>query len=347
MDQIIQEDIQKIKKNLEPLKSKIKGKTFLVTGGAGFLGSWFCDVLDSFGARIICVDNVISGSKDNIEHLVGRKNFVFLNQNFLELDIDEKIDYIVHMASIATPPLYMKYPLETLESNIIGTRKLLDLAREKKVKGFLFMSTSEIYGSPRDEDIPTKETFHGLVSSFGPRSMYDEGKRAAEAYCYSYYQKFKIPIRVARTFNTFGPRLDVRSTSQYGRAIIKFIYQAVKNKPITVYGNGGQTRSFCYITDQIEGLFRLLLTPGADGEVFNIGNPRETNILDLAETIVKITDSTSKIDLDSPENYDLKDDPRRRCPDISKADKALGYKPKVSLEGGIKRTADWLKSRGE
>lgn len=345
MDEITEQDIKTLQGNLEEFATKIKGKNFLITGGAGFLGSWFSDVVDSFGGNIVCVDNLSSGSKKNIEHLIGKKNFKFVNEDVLDFQTETKFDYIVHMASIATPPLYMRMPIETLDSNISGTRKLLELAKKDNVKGFIFMSTSEIYGNPPNDQFPTKETFHGIVNSFGPRSMYDEGKRAAEAYCYSYYHKFKLPIRISRTFNTYGPRLDVESTSQYGRALIKFVHQAINNNPITIYGDGKQTRSFCYITDQIEGLFRLLLTPGIDGEVFNIGNPKEFTVTELAEMILKITGSESKLSMDSPANYNLKDDPRRRCPDITKANKMFGYKPKVELEDGLERVVEWMREK--
>lgn len=343
MDSIIEEDIKTLSENLKEFEGTIKGNTFLITGGAGFLGSWFSDVIDSFGGKIICVDNLSSGSKKNIEHLIGKKNYTFVEEDILKYEPKEKIDYIVHMSSIASPPLYMRLPVETLDTNILGTRKLLEIARENQVKGFLLMSTSEIYGNPTEDQFPTKETFYGIVNSFGPRSMYDEGKRAAEAYCYSYYHKFKLPIRVSRTFNTYGPRLDVEATSQYGRALIKFVHQALSGNQITVYGDGKQSRSFCYITDQIEGLFRLLLTPGIDGEAFNIGNPKEFTVLELANMIIEITKSKSEISMDSPANYNLKDDPRRRLPDISKANRMFGYSPKVSLEDGLKRVVSWMK----
>jgi nucleoside-diphosphate-sugar epimerase len=345
MNYIIEEDLKELKHNLSDLAEKIQGKKFLVTGGAGFLGSWFCDVLDSFNADITCVDNISSGSEKNIDHLLGKENFHFINSNLLDFESDKKFDYIVHMASIATPPLYMKYPIETLDININGTRKLLEKARADNVEGFLFMSTSEVYGNPPDNQIPTKETFHGIVNSFGPRSMYDEGKRAAEAYCYSYYHSFKLPIRISRTFNTYGPRLDIVSPNQYGRALIKFINQATCNNPITIYSDGNQTRSFCYITDQIEGLFRLLLTPGIDGEVFNIGNQKELSIIALANLILKTTNSKSNITLESQANYNLRDDPKRRCPDITKANITFGYSPKVDIEDGLKRVADWMRSK--
>ena len=343
MNEIIDQDLKTLHENLADLQGKIKDQTFLITGGAGFLGSWFSDVVVGFGGRVICVDNLSSGSKKNIEHLIGNKNFVFLEKDVADYEPTEKADYIVHMASIATPPLYMRYPIETLDTNIIGTKKLLEFAKKSGIKGFLFTSTSEVYGNPTDEAFPTKENFHGVVNSFGARCMYDEGKRAAEAYCYSYYHTSKLPIRIARIFNTYGPRLDVESTSQYGRALVKFVHQASHGNPITVYGDGKQTRSFCYITDQIEGLFRLLITPGIDGEVFNIGNPNEISIADLAQIILEVTGSKSNVVIDSPSNYNLKDDPRRRYPDTTKANKMFGFSAKVALRDGLERVAAWIR----
>ena len=323
----------------------VAGRTVLVTGGAGFLGSWFCDTLYLMGANVVCVDSTISGDRSNIAHLIGKKGFTFVNENLLDWKPDKKFDYIVHMASIASPPLYMKHPIDTLDCNILGVRKLLELAREQGVKGFLQMSTSEIYGDPPDEQVPTAETYHGQVNSFGVRSMYDEGKRAAEAYCYSYFKEHKVPVRIARTFNTYGPRLDAKETSQYGRALVKFIKQALEGKPITVYGDGTQTRSFCYISDQIEGLFRLLLTPGMDGEAVNIGNPREHSILELANFVVKATGSKSIVQKNAAPHYDLRDDPKRRCPNIGKARTMLKWEPKVPLETGLKLTVDWMRGK--
>jgi len=305
------------------------------------LGSWFCDVLHEMGASTVCLDSLVSGDTSNIAHLIGKKGFTFVQADLLRWQPDRKFDYIVHMASIASPPLYMKHPIATLDCNILGTKKLLELAREQKVKGYLQMSTSEIYGNPPDEFVPTPETFHGHVNSFGVRSMYDEGKRAAEAYCHSYWTEYKVPVRVARTFNTYGPRLDVKETSQYGRALVKFVKQALEGKPITVYGDGLQTRSFCYISDQIAGLFRLLLTPGIDGEAINIGNPRENTIKELAEAVVKVTGSSSKVQVGTPPHYDLQDDPKRRCPDITKARRLLNWEPKVPLETGLKLVVEW------
>jgi UDP-glucuronate decarboxylase len=343
MNEIIKKDVERIKQNLIEFEDKIKGKTFLVTGGAGFLGSWFCDVLNEFKARIICVDNLSTGSLENIKHLLKNENFKFIQHDVTKpLKIEENIDYIIHMASIASPPLYQKYPIQTLDANIIGTINILELAREKNVKAFLFTSTSEVYGDVPEHAIPTSENFAGYVYSYGPRAMYDEGKRAAEAYLYSYFKQSGFPVRIARVFNTFGPRLDFSSPS-YGRALARFVTQALNNQPLTVYNDGKQTRSFCYVTDQIEGLFRFLLTDGLDGEVINIGNDVETTIFDLASKIIEITNSKSQPIINSVPEYEIEHDPRRRCPDIAKAKKLLKFQPKVSLEDGLRRTIEFFR----
>jgi len=345
MNKIIKEDIEKTVKNLKKFEEKLTNSTILISGGAGFIGSWFCDVALALGAKkIICVDNLSSGSIKNIKHLLASPKFEFIKKDICKFTTKEKLDYVVHMASIATPGIYMKYPVETLDTNLFGTKKMLEFAQKNKAKGFLITSTSEVYGNPADIDIPTEENYYGYVNSYGARSMYDEGKRGAEAYCYSFGQKFpQMPIRIVRIFNTYGPRLDIESTSQYGRALVKFIWQALNNKPITIYSDGRQTRSFCYITDQLRGLFTLLLTPGIDHQAINIGNGKEYSILALAKKIIKITDSKSKILHDSPPNYNLSDDPRRRCPNLAKAKKLISYETKISLDEGLKRTSLWLK----
>lgn len=339
MNEIIKQDLLEIKNKLNNFQTEIEGKTFLITGGAGFIGSWFCDVLNEFNANIICVDNNTSGSYKNIEHLKKRKNFKLIEKNVCDFDTDKKIDFIVHMASIASPPIYQKFPIETLDANVFGTKNMLELAKKNKIKAFLFTSTSEVYGNTTDKLIPTSETFYGIVNPFGPRSMYNEGKRCAEAYCYSYFKKLKLPIRIARIFNTYGPRLDIKFPSPYGRVIIKFIDQVLNANPITIYGDGKQTRSFCYITDQIVGLFKLLLTQNLDGEIVNIGNDKEITILDLGNKIKELTDSKSSFKfLSLPE-----DDPLRRRPDLTKVKKLLQWEPKIDIDEGLKRTIDWFK----
>lgn len=335
-------DLDEIKSRLTEFSGKIKGKTFLVTGGAGFIGSWFCDTVISMGGCVVCVDNLFSGARENIKHLEKNKDFTFVNGRAEKFKSSRKFDYIVHMASIASPPLYQKFPIETLDSAVIGTKRMLELAARQKIKGFLLTSTSEIYGNPPEEMVPTPESYYGHVNPYGPRSMYDEGKRCAEAYCYSYWKKKGVPVRIARIFNTYGPRLDTKNPVEHGRALIKFVHLAVNNKPISTYGGGAQTRSFCYITDQITGLVKLLLAPNLDGEIFNIGSEEEITIDRLISAVIKAAKSDSKL-INTKPAYDIRDDPDRRNPDITKAKKILSWKPEVGLEEGLLRTIEWVR----
>jgi UDP-glucuronate decarboxylase len=331
-------DVEAVLSDLQQFSNNVSGKTFLVTGGSGFLGSWICEVLAAMNAKVICLDNLSSGFKKNVEDLIKNGEITFVETDVSYFDTGEHIDFIIHMASIASPPLYQKHPIETLDANILGTRKMLELAKKNRAT-LLFTSTSEIYGDT--SKIPTPESDYGNVNPYGPRAVYDEGKRAAEAYCYAHRKKFGTKVRIARIFNTYGPRLDIKQTSQYSRVVIKFIEQALSSKPLTVYGSGKQTRSFCYITDVITGLIKFLLTPSLDGEVVNLGSDEEITILELADKIIKLTGSWSKIKFeDLPE-----DDPKRRCPDLSKAKRLLNYSNKVPLEAGLKKTIEWFKER--
>ncbi|MBI4168282.1 MAG: NAD-dependent epimerase/dehydratase family protein [Candidatus Aenigmarchaeota archaeon] len=339
----LERDLEEIKNSLGTLSRQVGGNNFLVTGGAGFIGSWFCDALISMGGRVVCVDNLSSGDEKNIEHLKREKKFKFMKVPVEKFEPEEKFDFIVHMASIASPPLYQKFPIETLDSGVIGTKRMLELAAKQKVKSFLFTSTSEIYGNPPEEMVPTPESYYGYVNSFGPRSMYDESKRCAEAYCYSYWKQFGVPVRVARIFNTYGPRLDTKNPTGYGRALIKFVYLAINDRPINIYGNGEQTRSFCYITDQVAGLLKLLLKTGINGEVFNIGSDDEVSINNLIRAILRLTNSSSKL-INTRPAYDITDDPTRRKPDITKAKKILQWGPNMGLEGGLEKTIRWVKA---
>lgn len=341
IDEIISKEIEFTASNLKAFEDKIRGKKFLVTGGAGFIGSWFCDVVVKFGANVICVDNLLSGTNSNIDHLLKYDNFRFVKEDICKYTYDGgDLDYIIHMASIASPLSYLALPIETLDANVIGTRRMLELAKEKKVKGILFTGTSEVYGNPDDAHVPTAETYYGYVNSYGQRAVYDEGKRCAEAYCLAYFNKYNLPIRIVRIFNTFGPRLDIKSTTQYGRVIVKFISQVLSGKPITIYGDGTQTRSFCYITDQIEGLMKLLLLPNLNGEVINIGNTEEITVMELAKRILKITNTKSPLEF-----HPLPpDDPRRRQPDLSKSKRLLNFDPRINFDDGLKRTIDWFRS---
>ncbi len=330
---ILQSEIKKIIRNLDNIS--FEDRVVLVTGGAGFLGSWICDVLVGQGAKVICMDNLTSGLESNISHLKDRENFKFVRHNvssFLKLG-EEKIDLIMHLASRASPLEFDKYPIEIIKANTLGTMNMLELARKYKAR-FLFTSTSEIYGDAKV--VPTPETYNGNVNPIGVRGCYDESKRCGEALCMAYLRQYDVDVRIARIFNTYGPRM--RADGVYGRVIPRFIAQALNNEPITIFGDGKQTRSFCYVTDQIEGLLRLAWFNECKGEVVNIGNPNEITILKLAEIVKKITNSNSEITFCPP----MPDDPRRRCPDITKAKTLLNWTPKVELEDGLKKTVELL-----
>lgn len=307
----------------------------LITGGAGFLGSHLCDRLVKEEHSVICMDNLITGSLDNIVHLKENKDFKFIRQDVTEyIKIDEPIDYVLHFASPASPIDYQKYPIQTLKVGALGTHKALGLAKAKKAK-YLLASTSEVYGDPLVN--PQREDYWGNVNAIGPRGMYDEAKRFAEAMVTAYHRYHGIDTRIARIFNTFGERMRKRD----GRVVPTFINQALANEPLTVFGDGSQTRSFCYVSDMIEGIYKLMLSDV--NEPINLGNPQEMSILDFAEKIIELTGSNGKI------VYKLlpKDDPKVRRPDISKAKKLLNWEPKVSLEEGLKRTIAWFRKSKE
>jgi UDP-glucuronate decarboxylase len=332
----MKDDIRTVLQNISPVD--FKGKTVLVTGGAGFLGSWMCDVLTSQKARVICLDNLSSGLKANIEQLLQNDNFQFMERDITEpLYIKDRVDLVLHLASRASPFEFETFPLEILRANTLGTVNALEIAREHKAV-FLFASTSETYGNPAV--VPTPESYYGYVNSIGIRGCYDESKRCGEAYVMAYRKQYGMDVRIARIFNTYGPR--IRPDGIYGRAIPRFISQALRNEPITVFGSGAQTRSFCYITDQIEGLLRLALVEKARGEVINIGNNEETTVIELAKMIKNITGSSSNITFGPLPQ----DDPLRRCPDITKAKQILEWRPKVKLENGLKKTIEWLSEAG-
>lgn len=301
-------------------------KTALITGGAGFIGSHLCDLLMEKGCRIICADNLITGKTQNIKHLFKQKRFEFIKHDVTKrLEIKEKVDYILHFASPASPVDYLKYPIQTLKVGSLGTHNALGLAKVKRAR-FLLASTSEIYGDPLVN--PQPENYWGNVNPIGPRGVYDEAKRFAEAMTMAYHRYHKLDTRIIRIFNTYGPRMR----KDDGRAIPNFICQALKDKPITVYGTGRQTRSFCYISDLVAGVYRLLMSDEHDP--VNIGNSNEMSLLELAKIIVKLTDSHSGI-IYKPLPID---DPRIRRPDISRAKRLLKWRPKISLEEGLLKT---------
>ena len=306
--------------------------TSLVTGGAGFLGSHLCEFLLNKGHNVIAMDNLITGTIANIEHLQCEK-FKFIKYDVTEyIYVAGDIDYVLHFASPASPLDYLQLPIQTLKVGALGTHKALGLAKEKGAR-FLLASTSETYGDPLVH--PQSEEYWGNVNPVGPRGVYDEAKRFAEALTMAYFRYHGVETRIARIFNTYGPRMRPRD----GRAIPAFVPQALKDEPITVFGSGKQTRSFCYIDDQIRGLYGLLTSDYA--EPVNIGNPQEKTILELAETIIRHTSSKSEIvHKELPE-----DDPKIRQPDITKARDILGWEPEVDLDEGLEKTIAWFRKR--
>jgi len=331
MDNIISEDLEKI-------KSAVKGDTFgeknvLVTGGAGFIGSWICDVLVGFGADVTAVDDLSTGRNKNIDHLTKNPLFKFVKSDVCAFKSKMKFDFIFHMAGHASPDEYQAHPIQTLQTSALGSFGMAELARKNDAT-LLFASTSEVYGDA--EVIPTPETYWGKVNPIGPRSCYDEGKRFAEALMMAYSKHYGLDVRVPRIFNSYGPRL--REDGLYGRAMSRFILQALTNQPITVYGEGKQTRSFCYITDTVTGLMLLMISSKAKGEVVNVGNIQEVAIIELAKKVKETAKCESTIEF-----YALpKDDPKRRCPDTSKLEKLVGWKPNVCFDEGLRRMVAWF-----
>ena len=309
----------------------MRQKRVLVTGGAGFLGSHLCEKLLAFGYDVICLDNFFTGNKRNIYHLLDKPNFELIRHD-VTLPIYLEVDEIFNFACPASPVYYQKDPIQTTKVNVLGSINMLGLAKRVKAK-ILQASTSEIYGDP--EEHPQKETYWGRVNPIGPRSCYDEGKRCAETLFFDYYKQNKVNIRVIRIFNTYGPRMY----SEDGRVVSNFIVQALRDEDITIYGAGSQTRSFCYVDDLIEGALRMMNGPDNFIGPVNLGNTVEVTISELAEKIIAMTGSQSKIVyMPLPEN-----DPIRRKPDISLAIEKLGWRPTVSLEAGIEKTIAYFK----
>jgi nucleoside-diphosphate-sugar epimerase len=308
----------------------------LVTGGAGFIGSHLCEYLLNKGYKVICLDNLITGSKKNIESFLGNPNFEFIEADVRNLPdhiSNQQMSHIFDLASPASPVDFEKLSEEILTVNSMGVLKLLELAKNTKAK-FLMASTSEVYGDPKEN--PQKETYWGNVNSFGRRSCYDESKRFAEAACHVYLNKHDVDLRVVRIFNTYGPRMRTDD----GRALITFVMEALKNESFTVFGDGTQTRSFCYVSDMVEGLYKAMFTEGTKGEVFNLGNPEEYSMNDLVAKIKEMTGASSELiykDLAA-------DDPKQRRPDIGKAERYLNWKPQVDVTEGLQKTIEYYKS---
>jgi dTDP-glucose 4,6-dehydratase len=309
---------------------KDENKTIIITGGAGFIGSWLCEDLLARN-RIICIDSLITGKKDNISHLANNKNFTLIKHDITkEIRIDEDIDYIFHLASPASPIDYQKLQIETMLVNSFGTYNMLKLALDKKAR-FLLASTSEVYGDPLEH--PQKEEYWGNVNPIGERSCYDESKRFAESLTMNFHRKHNLDVGIVRIFNTYGPRMR----KDDGRVMPNFINQALNNREITINGDGSQTRSFCYISDMVNGLKRVMFST-ATGPI-NLGNQNETKIIEVAKLIKKLTNSRSaQVFRELPE-----DDPVKRCPDISKARK-LGWEPRISLEEGLLKTIEYFRN---
>lgn len=306
-------------------------KTILITGGAGFIGSHLCGFLLDKGCKVIAMDNLITGSLKNIEHLRGNRNFAYIHHDVSKhIAISESLDFVLHFASPASPIDYQKIPIQTLKAGSLGTHNTLGLALAKKAK-YVLASTSEVYGDPLVN--PQPETYWGNVNPIGVRGCYDESKRFAEALTMAYHRIHKTDTKIARIFNTYGPRMR----KDDGRVVPNFITQALKNEPITIYGDGKQTRSFCYMSDLIEGIYKLMMSNL--NEPVNLGNPEEHTILEFAEIIKELTRTKSKITF-KPLPLD---DPHVRCPDITMAKKLLKWQPKISLNEGLNKTIEWFK----
>jgi len=302
----------------------------LIAGGAGFLGSHLCDLFWKRGFDVVCVDNLVTGNARNVQHLVDDERFTYLNHDITQsLDISLDLDYVLNFASPASPPDYYRLPIQTMLVGSVGTYNLLELAKASSAV-FMMASTSEIYGDPQVS--PQPEDYWGNVNPVGPRSVYDEAKRFSEAMTMSYRREFDLDTRLLRIFNVYGPRMKPKD----GRAIPNFIDQALNNQPITVYGDGSQTRSFCYYQDEVEGIYRLLVSDLT--EPINIGNPNELTILELAKMIIELTNSQSEIIFqDLPT-----DDPKIRRPDISRAQQYLDWQPVVDLRDGLTQTIKYF-----
>lgn len=346
MSKITTQILNTIVNDIKQEAKALEGKTILISGGAGFIGSYINAVLYLLNktvfkdkCKVISIDNYITGSKKNFLIDIKDKNFHFLDQDIkLPVVTNEKVDYIIHAAGLASPFYYKKYPLETIESAILGAKNLLELARINKPESFLFFSSSEIYGDPDPKFVPTPETYAGHVSSIGPRACYDESKRLTETLCITYHQVYNIPIKIVRPFNIYGP--GMRHIDY--RVIPTFIYNGLKKKNLPVHDKGTQTRTFCYITDAIVAILKVLIS-GKKGEVYNIGNDKpEIGMFELAQTITEILDNGAKPRRKMyPHNYPA-GEPQRRCPDLTKIKIHLHYEPKVNLQTGLRQTIKWF-----
>jgi UDP-glucuronate decarboxylase len=343
----LRRDIEEIAQRTQERLKLLEAAKLLVAGGGGFLPGWILDIVAYANDKIldrpctlICVDNFSSGTPERLRHLEGKAWFRLLSQDIrkpLELEPDLRIDYLVHGASIPSPSTYRKRALETLEVNTLGTRNLLDLASERGVKSFLYLSSSEVYGDPPAEYVPTPETYTGNVSFTGPRACYDESKRLAETLCSIYHRDYGMPVKIVRPFNVYGPWLRLDD----GRVITDFVRDALNGGPITVLSGGRVTRSFCYIGDAVAAILLLLLSD-LNGEAFNVGNNEEIPIAALADAVNDLFGGKSGVRYAASTDPDyLRDCPRRRCPDLTKLRNSIPWTPQVSLGEGLQRTIQW------
>lgn len=345
---IIIADVWEIIARAKQSLKKFEGKTILIAGAAGFLPSYLVHTLGFANTnlfkkkcQIICLDNFSSGIPERLLPWEKQSEVTFIKRDVTKpVKPKEHIDFIIHAASIASPIWYRKYPLETIDANVLGTRQLLDLARKQKLEGFLYFSSSEIYGDPLPQYIPTSEDYWGNVSSLGPRACYDESKRLAETLCMVYYRQFNVPVKIIRPFNVYGPGLRLDD----GRVIPDFISDALKKHPITLLSNGKATRSFCYIADAAVAIF-LLLGSKARGEAYNVGNPEEVTMLKLAEMVNTMAAGAGVHFAKSKDKAYLTDNPQKRVPKISKIQKVTGWTPQISLKEGLRRTLTFYQER--
>jgi UDP-glucuronate decarboxylase len=341
-------DLDIVVRDIKKEAKKLEGKTVLISGGSGFLGAYINAVIFQLNkkvlkkkCKVISVDNYITGFRKNFLAPVGEDlNFRFIHSDIrLPLNLNEKVDYIIHAAGLASPFYYKKYPLDTIESAILGAKNLLELSRIVKPKGFLFFSSSEIYGDPDPLNVPTPETYAGHVSSTGPRACYDESKRLTETLCLVYNQMYGTPVKIVRPFNIYGP--GMRYTDY--RVVPTFLYKGLNGEKLPVHDKGSQTRTFCYVTDAMTAIFKVLLS-GKPGEVYNIGNATpEITMYELATIVCDLLDNGAKPKkIEYPDNYPA-GEPQRRCPDLTKIKTQLGYVPHVDLKEGLKRSITWFK----
>lgn len=324
----------------------LEGTTWLISGGGGFIGSYFLDLLSVCNervfrrpCRVLCIDNFRTSLAARVRHLADKEHFHFLQADITKpVTILGDVHYIIHAAGIASPPIYRQFPLETIAVNVTGLNNLLELALTKDIKSFLFFSSSEIYGDPSPENIPTPEDYKGNVSCTGPRACYDESKRLGETLAVSYFRQYRLPVKIVRPFNIYGPGLHPEDR----RVLPDFSRGALLEKKIRLFSDGTPTRSFCYIRDGLAGFLAVLISD-YNGEAFNIGNDQEISMLELARLVAEMVGGVEIEFQQSPEGDYLTDNPRRRCPDLTKARTLLGYRPQVSLEAGLRRMLAWYR----